>query len=358
MTEPPVGRTDDPALPDPTPDPAPDGITVQDLAAPLKKTAVGSNAVLAAISTGLAVWTDGVGRWLLVGLATVSVLVFLGQLGAAHVRTQERRRREQAEARHRTELAAVRAEVVRATERTTEAVGELVTLQALAGRHSAALVALHDMWLGYPAPYTDDIELTYLIGTDAGGDRVVEHRRTRPHRGAALPFLQGRLTTPTQLGAEAVTLADTDIVARSEDDKIAVRPIALTEQPGLLRCMFVFVPSLVGAPVDWFARYRMPGLWDTLRHTGHDRLTWTPTQRLADPGDSTVARLTVNFDFPPDAGDDVFVRDGDNRELKRLSGPDGSLRYQWSCEDPPPELHTWELWWARAREPRPRPTGA
>lgn len=345
MTDSPVGRTDDPVLPTP----AQDGLKVKDLAASLKKTAVGSNVVLAAISTSLAVWTEGIGRWLLVGLVAVSVLVFLGQLGVAGVRMRHKAELQLAETRHAQELSAVRAEVARATERAADAASELVTLQALAGRHSATLVALHDMWLGYPAPYTDDVELTYLIGTGADGDRVVEHRRTRPDDGTSLPFLQGRLTTPTQLGAEAVALADTEIVARSDDDRTTVRTIALTEQPGLLRCMFVFVPSIAGGPTDWFARYRMPGLWDTLRGTGHDRLTWTPTQRVADPARSTVARLTVNFDFPPEAGDDVFVRDGDNRELKRLSGPDGSLRYQWTCEDPPPELHTWELWWARAR---------
>ena len=345
MTEPPVARTDEPALPAP----AEDALGWKDFATSLRSTTVGANVALTALSTGLAIWADGLGRWLLVGLVAVSVLLFLTQLVVAGVRTRQRARLQLAETAHQKELATVRAEVARAAERAAVAAGELAELQALAGRHSAALVALHDMWLGYPAPYTDDIELTYLIGTGAEGDRVVEHRRTRPDAGASLPFLQGRLTTPTQLGAGAVTLADTEIVARSEDDKIAVRTIALTEAPGLLRCMFVFVPSIRGGPADWFARYRMPGLWDTLRSTGHDRLTWTPTQRVSDPGDSTVARLTVNFDFPPEAGDDVFVRDGDNRELKRLSGPDGSLRYQWTCDDPPPELHTWELWWARSR---------
>lgn len=345
MTHPAVRRTDDPTQPAA----ATEDADRKEVTRSLKRTAGTANVVLAALSTGLAVWADGVGRWLLAALVGVSVLLFAGQRVAAGVRARQQARLEAAEARHRTELAAARAEVTRAAERAAVVAGELAELQALAGRHSGALVALHDMWLGYPAPYTDDIELTYLVGTDAGGDRVVEHRRTRPDPGASLPFLQGRLTTPTQLGAESVALADTEIVARSDDDKIAVRTIALTERPGLLRCMFVFVPSISGGATDWFARYRMPGLWDTLRSTGHDRLTWTPTQRVADPGDSTVARLTVNFDFPPEAGDDVFVRDGDNRELKRLSGPDGSLRYQWTCEDPPPELHTWELWWARPR---------
>lgn len=343
MIEPPVGRTDVPVLTESVPVRG----GWRHFATSAKTVAVGANVVLAGISTALAVWADGVGRWLLGALVAVSVLLFLGQLAVAAVRRRHRDRLRDAERRHEAELTAARDELVRVTERAAVVAGEVVELQALAGQHTAALAALHDMWLGYPAPYTDDIELTYLIGTSADGDRVVEHRHTRTDPGTSLPFLQGRLTTPTQLDAEAVALADTEIVARSEDDKIAVRTIALTEKPGLLRCMFVFVPSIAGE-ADWFARYRMPGLWDTLRGTGHDRLTWTPTQRVADPADSTVARLTVNFDFPPEAGDDVFVRDDDNHELKRLSGPDGSLRYQWTCENPPPELHTWELWWARS----------
>jgi len=326
---------------------------------------VGTNVLLAAVSTGLAVWADGLGRWVLCGLAAVLVLLFVGQVALGSVRARQQEQERISEERHRKELTAAeeklaaaqrgaaeaREDAARSAERAAghaaEATAERARTQALRGRHGAALTALHDMWLGYPAPYTDDVELTYLVGADAGGDRVVEHRRTTPDPGASLPFLQGRLTTPTQLDADARTLADTDIVARSEDDKITVRPIALIEKPGLLRCMFVFIPS-ISAPVSWFARYRMPGLWDTLRRTGHDRLTWTPTQRMADPTVSTVARLTVNFDFPPNADDDIFVRDRDNRELKRISGPDGSLRYQWICDDPKPELYSWELWWARS----------
>jgi hypothetical protein len=339
-----VGRTDEPAAPEPPEE----GLGWKDFLGTLKTTAVGANVVLAAISTAFAVWADGVGRWLLAALVGASVLLFLGQLGVAWVRLRARARAQLAETRHQQEVSAAREEVARATQRAATAAAELARLESLRGRYADALSALHDMWLGYPAPYTDEIELTYLIGTDATGDRVVEHRRTTPAPGAALPFSQGRLTTRTELHAEAVTLPDTEIVARSTDDKITVQPIALTEKPGLLRCMFVFVPSIV-APTDWFVRYRMPGLWDTLRGTGHDRLTWTPTPRVADPATSTVGRLTVNFDFPPEAGDDVFVRDADNRELKRVSGPDGSLRYRWSTDDPAPELHTWELWWARTR---------
>ncbi|HZB49476.1 MAG TPA: hypothetical protein VE547_10325, partial [Mycobacteriales bacterium] len=289
-------------------------------------------------------------RYLLGGLVVLSVLLFLGQLAAAGLRMRQQARLQLLQTRHQEELSAAREEVARATERAARAAAEAAGNQTLRARHAAVLTALHEMWLGYPAPYTDDVELTYLIGTAADGDRVVEHRHTSPDRGASLPFLQGRLTAPTALDAETVTLAEVDMVTRSEDDRTAIRQIALTEKPGLLRCMFVFTPS-IAEPTGWYARYRMRGMWDTLRGTGHDRLTWTPSPRVADPARSTLARLTVNFDFPPEAGDDVFVRDRDNRELKRLTGPDGSLRYRWTCDEPQPERYSWELWWARPLDP-------
>ena len=326
------------------------------LSAALRTTAVGANLLLAALSAGLAVWADGVGRYLLGGLLVLSVLMFGGQVAVATVRQRLRAQVRQLEARHQRELSEAREEVARATERAARATTEAAGTQSLRSRHAAVLEALHEMWLGYPAPYADEVELTYLVGTGAAGDRVVEHRRTVPARGASLPCLQSRLTAPTQLDAETVTLADLDMVARSEDDRTTIRPVALTEQPGLLRCMFVFTPSISG-PVRWFARYRMPGMWDTLRGTGHDRLTWTPAPRVADPGRSALSRLTVNFDFPPEAGDDVFVRDADNRELKRLTSPDGSLRYRWTAEDPRPEPYTWEVWWARPLDAPADPVG-
>ena len=346
MTEPPVGRTDEPA----PSEPVADGLGWKDFSAGVKRTAVGGNVFLGALSTGLAVWADGLGRWLLIGLVGVSVLVFLGQLTVAGLRLRQKARLRLAENRHEQELSAAREELARVRERATEqvaaAAAEVAGLAAVRSRHAAALAALHDMWLGYPAPYTDDVELTYLVGSDDQGDRVVEHRRTVPSRGASLPFLQGRLTTPTQLEAEAVSLADIEMVTRSEDDRTTIRPIALTESPGLLRCMFVFRPA-ISQPVSWYARYRMPGMWAVLRTSGHDRLAWTPAAQVADPERSTLSRLAVNFDFPPEAGDDVFVRDRDNHELKRLTGPDGSLRYRWESDRPLPERYVWDLWWAR-----------
>jgi hypothetical protein len=151
------------------------------------------------------------------------------------------------------------------------------------------------------------------------------------------------------------------MVTRSEDDRIAIRQIALTEKAYLLRCLFVFRPEhhradeLVRALPD-------AGMWDVLRATGHDTLTWTPAPRVADGSRSTLSRLVVNFDFPPEAGDDVFVRDRDNRELKRLTGPDGCLRYRWEADLPRPERYEWDLWWGplpgplsvRRRVSRPR----
>ena len=360
MTEPALAPPDE----EDTPEKTNVEVSWKEFSTAVHSTAVGTNVLLAAVSTGLAVWADGLGRWVLCGLVVVLVLLFVGQVALGSVRARQQEQERISEERHRKELTAAeekftvaqrevaeaREDAARSAERAAghaaEATAERARTQALRGRHGAALIALHDMWLGYPAPYTDDVELTYLVGADAGGDRVVEYRRTTPDPGASLPFLQGRLTTPTQLDADAVSLADVEMVTRSEDDRTAIRQIALSEAPGLLRCMFVFRPAIT-EPVSWYARYRMPGIWDVLRDTGHDRLTWTPSPRVDDPQRSTLSRLVVNFDFPPDAGDDVFVRDQENRELKRLTGPDGSLRYRWQTETPLPERYSWDLWWAR-----------
>jgi hypothetical protein len=329
-----VRRTGVPDTEDDTAD-----LGIKDLSKAVRTSAVRANVLLAAVSAGLAVWASGVGRWLLGGVVLIAVLIFGTQIAYGSIRL-----------RHQRELAKAREEVARATERAAQAAAEAAGAQALRDRHAAVLAALHGMWLGYPAPYSDDVELTYLVGTDATGDRVVEHRHTTPRRGSSLPFLQGRLTAPTQASAETVTIEDVEMVTRSEDDRVAIRQFALTEKPGLLRCMFVFTPSIT-EPTSWYARYRMPGMWDVLRDTGHDRLAWTPASRVGDPTRSTLSRLTVNFDFPPDAGE-VFVRDREHRELTRLTGPDGSLRYRWTRADPLPERYTWELW--TAVTPRPR----
>ena len=175
-----------------------------------KSSAVRANVLLAAVSAGLAVWANGVGRWLLGGVVLAALVLFGSQVVWGSIRL-----------RHRRELVAAREAVARAPETAAAAAADAAGAQALRDRHAAVLTALHAMWLGYPAPYTDEVELTYLIGSDETGDRVVEHRRTTPKRGAALPFLQGRLTTPTQLGADRLVggrdLARLGVVADQPD---------------------------------------------------------------------------------------------------------------------------------------------
>ena len=179
-----MGRTDQPPSV-----PAAAGLGWKDFSHAVRTAAVGGNVLLAAASAGLAVWADGVGRYLLGGLLVLSVLLFLGQMAVAGIRLRQRTRLQLLQTRHQEELSAAREEVARATEQAARAAAEAAGNQTLRVRHAAVLAALHEMWLGYPAPYTDDVELTYLIGTSADGDRVIEHRHTTPDRGAstALP---------------------------------------------------------------------------------------------------------------------------------------------------------------------------
>ena len=52
---------------------------------------------------------------------------------------------------------------------------------------------------------------------------------------------------------------------------------------------------------------------------------------------SPCGRPPLTLSSPPGAGDDAFVRDRNSHELKRLAGPDGSLLYRWTHDDPRPE---------------------
>ena len=79
-----VGRTDESPS-----DPAASGLGWKDFSRALRTAAVGGNVLLAAASAGLAVWADGVGRYLLGGLLVLSVLLFLGQIAVAGIRLRQ-----------------------------------------------------------------------------------------------------------------------------------------------------------------------------------------------------------------------------------------------------------------------------
>ena len=158
-------------------------------------------------------------------------------------------------------------------------------LQALRGRYAAALTALHDMWLGYPAPYTGrggaDLPGRRRGRTATGWSSTAVPCRTRA---PALPFLQGRLTTPTQLDAEA-----RDARRRRDGDPVRGRPdrdpadrAHRDARPAALHVRLP--PEHHRARPAGMRATGCPASGTCCAETGHDRLTWTPSPRCGRSG--------------------------------------------------------------------------
>lgn len=304
-----------------------------------------ANFLVAGVSGLIAIWAAGAGRVVLLVVFGTAILVFSGQLAFLKVRAQERRRIAALQTRHRVELEATRRAA--AVHAGMDHPGPRHGQQA-ESELSALRSALLGMCTGYPALYRDRVELTYVVGSEPGQDVVIEERDTEPGPGG-MPFFLCRLTAPTDISLGPPILGDLDLVSRTRDDQISVRPFAVSERPGLLRCLYLFAPTMSTRTV-WSSRYRMPRLWDDFRTSGHDVLTWTPIPRPDDPNRSVVVRLGVTFEFEAGSGIDAVVYDDRNRPLQRIAAPGGRIRYRWSRQDPAPKTYR-----CSCAEPRPDP---
>jgi len=304
-------------------------------------TAVGTNGIVAAVSGLLSIWSGESGRCILIGISIAAALIFVAHLVYARVRASHRREIAALVDRYEEKLSVLqRATAASATKQRRE--------PGYARRNHQLeheLRSLRDMLLEVlvrTTAYRDDLELTYFIGTSPAEDVVIERRRTTPAVEAPLSLFTTRLTMPIEPGTPLLRLEDVDLVARSDDDRTSVRIFALTEQTGLLRCLFAFFPAIVG-PTDWSVRYRVP-LWTGLRSTGVDRLTWTPLARHDEPERSTIVIFTVRFVFPLGTHRDVAVWD-DSGALVARSEDEEPPTFIWTTTDPDPRIYRWRLEW-------------
>lgn len=302
---------------------------------------VTANFLVAGLSGLIAIWAVGPGEVLLLVLFGVAITVFSGQLALFKLRARERQRMAAIESRHRAELAAVRRSVAAMSARASRSASGIDRSGQAEQELHALRSALLDTCNGYPPLYRDTVELTYVVGAGDEQDVVIEQRDTVPGPGG-LPFLLCRLTAPTDTSLGAPALRDLDLVSRTSDDQISIRPFAISERPGLLRCIYLFAPSLTRRTI-WLSRYRMPRLWDDFRLSGQDYLTWTPIPRPDDPARSVVVQLGITFEFRADSAGDIVVHDERDRPLEQLPAPRGRIRYRWSRRDPEPRTYSWQV---------------
>jgi hypothetical protein len=301
---------------------------------------VTANALVAAVSGLGSILAGGSGRTVLVGISAVAGVAFLGHLAVLRLKAGERRRLEALSERYEKELSALRRQV----DSVVSPAGRTDLPNRKVREAERDLAALRDAVMSVltsqPVVYRDDLDITYVIGRTPREDVVIERRTMIPADGVAMALFTSRLTVPSGADAPRFRLRDMDVVTRSEDDRISIRALPLSEQTGMVRCLYVFSPPLMG-PTTWTVRYRVPGLWTPLRTTGSDELTWSPAPRRDEPARSVIGTFSVSFVLPAGSGEDHSIWDGSGAPVRREDTV--PVRFSWSTTAPVPGVHRWRL---------------
>ena len=186
------------------------------------------------------------------------------------------------------------------------------------------------------------VELTFWVGDGDEQDHVLERRWTVPKQ-----YLVYRILRPVvaDTGADPEELQPTCEV-RQEDVQADV--LSVLDGAGLPTVLVLFQPGL-RAETEWSLRYRSPGLWEPLRRTGADTLTFATAtaDRRHRP---TLTELTVHVVFPPAWRDPGLVEQNGQGTVRAEGLPGGATRVTWhqGGPDEPPITAAYD-WVLRGR---------
>jgi YD repeat-containing protein len=181
--------------------------------------------------------------------------------------------------------------------------------------------------------YTEDLELTVMIGATADDDQVYERRSTQPHR--EVRQRQLTLITPyAEPGAGRVTVLPR---LRVDDEDVSADWHPLREVAG--RGAVVFTPPATDETVTWELSYDMPGgIWNPLRSTGIDVFRY-------DVREFPIGRFTVRFILHSGA-ESAFVQERAQRgrATNFTRDQDGRMVAVWTADSPAqPAKYEWDL---------------
>lgn len=203
------------------------------------------------------------------------------------------------------------------------------------------------------AGYSEETEITVIVGADRDGDRIIERVRCEPH-----PLLVYRMIRPiVPASPRPPNFDELEFSCDSDDTGITFLPVAKDNK---LWALLLF-GSAIEAPITWRAQYRPRGLWDELRQIGVDDLRWADRKQGAMVRELTVARVTaslggarrrsamtrftVHFVFPASLRPLRVVENNDrgNPVGPPVEEPDGSWRVTWTDDTPEGEAYWWRL---------------
>lgn len=191
--------------------------------------------------------------------------------------------------------------------------------------------------------FEERVEITVMVGEQDEQDVVVERRWTRPR-----PYLVYRILGPIVPWPEgSFELDDLALVCHvnGQDTRIDVHPVRDVDGRPLL--MILFQPGLQ-VDTEWVIRYRSPQLWDPLRQTGQDTLSWA-TATLDERHPPTTNQLTLKVVFPASWAGERLTERSNLGAIHAERLPTGQTQLTWHQDTPDARTYRWVLEASRSR---------
>lgn len=189
--------------------------------------------------------------------------------------------------------------------------------------------------------FEERVEITVMIGEESGQDVVIERRWTTPR-----PYLVYRILGPIVTWPDGPSEADDlalECPVDSQDTQVDVHLV--WDVNGRPLVMVLFQPGL-GAETEWVLRYHSPKLWDPLRSTGRDTLTYA-TATFDQRRPPRINELTVKVVFPSSWTGERLTEDSNQGVIHTERLPTGQTQVTWHQEAPSAGEYRWLLQGAR-----------
>lgn len=185
--------------------------------------------------------------------------------------------------------------------------------------------------------FEERVEITLVVGEQDGQDIVIERRWTKPR-----PYLVYRILGPIMTSIDGRFELDDLTLAchvHGQDTQVDVHPVRDVDGRPLV--MILFQPGLQ-AETEWVLRYRSPKLWDPLRSSGQDSLTWA-TATLDQRHPPTTTELTLKVVFPASWKGERVTEQSNLGAIHTERLPAGQTQVSWHHDSPDAGKYHWTL---------------
>ncbi|MGH3888160.1 MAG: helix-turn-helix domain-containing protein [Pseudonocardiaceae bacterium] len=186
--------------------------------------------------------------------------------------------------------------------------------------------------------FVDRVAITLMVGEQDGQDIVVERHWTRPRPYLVYRILGPIVTWPDGPPFELDDLA-LDCKVVGQDTQADVHPVQDVNGRPLL--MILFQPGLHD-DTEWVLRYRSPGLWNPLRNSGQDSLTWA-TSTFDERHPAITSDLTLQVVFPASWTGELLTEQSNLGVIHTECLPTGQTRVTWRHDTPHAGAYHWVL---------------